>query len=115
MKLENKRKLIHPKLLLISLVMCMAFLASASLTFAQTATSGTLRGTVKDPQGAVVSGAKVTMTRESTKEERSAITNDEGGYVFTAVTPDTYTIKVESQGFKTTQQTGVSVQTSSVL
>src|ERR1041384_4465724 len=114
MKLEHKRKLARSTLLIFSVVICMAFLANASPTFAQTATSATLRGTVKDPQGAVVSGAKVTIISERTKEERSITTGDEGGYVFTAVTPDTYTVKVEGQGFKTSQQSGVSVETSSV-
>ncbi|HKP14282.1 MAG TPA: carboxypeptidase regulatory-like domain-containing protein [Blastocatellia bacterium] len=92
--------------------MCLA-LASAQSAFAQTSTSGTLRGTVKDPSGAVVSGANVVLVNERTKEERKYVTNDEGGYVFTAVTPDTYTVRVEGQGFKTAQQTSIVVETSS--
>ena len=112
MKLEHKRRLIRPTLLFISMVICLA-LASAQSAFAQTSTSGTLRGTVKDPQGAVVSGATIVLVNERTKAESKVITNDEGGYVFTAVTPDTYTVKVEGQGFKTAQQTGVVIQTSS--
>src|SRR5689334_16385904 len=112
MKLEHKRRLIRPALLFVSLVICLA-LASAQSAFAQTATSGTLRGTVKDPSGAVVAGANVTLVNERTKEERKYVTNDEGGYVFTAVTPDVYTVRVEAQNFKTAQQTGVRVDTSS--
>src|SRR5205085_10739214 len=104
MKLEHKRRLIRSTSLFFSLVICLACLASVPSAFAQTSTSATLRGTVKDPQGAVVSGATVTVTSERTKEERKTVTNEEGGYVFTALTPDTYTIKVEAQGFKTSQQ-----------
>src|SRR5918912_1681358 len=112
MKLEHKRRLIRPTLLFISRVSCQVR-SSAQSAFAQTSTSGTLRGTVKDPSGAVVSGANVVLLNERTKEERKVVTNDEGGYFFTAVTPDTYTIRVEGQGFKTAQQTNVKIETSS--
>src|SRR5436309_16140955 len=108
MKLEHKRRLIRPTLLFISMVICLA-LASAQPALAQTSTNATIRGTVKDPQGAVVSGATVTLYNESTKAERKITTNDDGGYVFTAVSPDRYTIRVEGQGFKTTQQTGIQI------
>ncbi len=111
MRLELKRRLASQLPLFFSIVVCLA-LASAQSAFAQTATNATLRGTVKDPQGAVVSGATVTVTSERTKEERKANTNDEGGYVFTALTPDTYTVKVEGQGFKTTQQTNITLSPS---
>src|SRR5436853_1577614 len=111
MKLEHKRRLIYPTLLFISMVICLA-LASAQSAFAQTSFSATVRGTVKDPQGAVVSGATVTLYNESTKAERKVTTNDDGGYVFTAVTPDRYTIRAEGQGFKTSQTTGVIVSPS---
>jgi hypothetical protein len=112
MKLAHQRRLVRPTLLFVSMVICLAMLASAPSTFAQTATSATLRGTVKDPSGAVVSGATVTVTSERTRAERKVTTNDEGGYVFTALTPDTYTIKVEGQGFKTAQQTGLTLSPS---
>jgi outer membrane receptor protein involved in Fe transport len=113
MKPEHKRRLIRSTSLFFSMVICLALLASAPSTFAQTATSATLRGTVKDPSGAVVSGANVTVISERTKAERKTVTNDEGGYVFTALAPDTYTVKVEGQGFKTAQQTGIALETSS--
>jgi hypothetical protein len=111
MRLDRKPRLASQRLLFLSLAVCLA-LASVQSAFAQTATNATLRGTVKDPQGAVVSGATVTVISERTKEERKANTNDEGGYVFTALTPDTYTVKVEGQGFKTTQQTGITLSPS---
>jgi Carboxypeptidase regulatory-like domain/TonB-dependent Receptor Plug Domain len=112
MKLEHKRRLIRSTSLFFSLVICLACLASVPSAFAQTSTSATLRGTIKDPSGAVVSGATVTIISERTKAERKVVTSDEGGYVFTALTPDTYTIKVEGQGFKTAQQTGITLSPS---
>lgn len=82
-------------------------LFAASLAIAQTTGSATLRGTVKDPTGALVQGATVTVISERTKAERKVTTGDDGVYVFSSLTPDTYTVKVEGSGFKTAQQTGL--------
>lgn len=112
MSLEPRHKLVRSKLLFFSVVICMALLASAQAALAQTTVSGTIRGTVSDQQHAVVSGAQVTLINEQTKAERRVTTNDEGGYVFSAVTPGVYTVKVESQGFKTSQHIGISLAAS---
>src|SRR3954469_22729299 len=99
MNLNHKRGSIHPSLLLLAFALCVSLVAGAPAAFAQTTGSATLRGTVKDPAGAVVPNASVTLTNEGTKEERKATTNVEGGYVFSAVSPGTYTVKVEAGGF----------------
>ncbi|HWP45148.1 MAG TPA: carboxypeptidase regulatory-like domain-containing protein [Blastocatellia bacterium] len=80
---------------------------AASIAVAQTSGSATLRGTVKDPAGAVVAGATVTLINERTAFERKITTGDDGVYVFSSLTPDTYTVKVESTGFKVAERTGV--------
>lgn len=82
-------------------------LFAASITLAQTTGSATLRGSVKDPNGAVVAGATVTITSERTKAERKVATGEDGVFVFSSLTPDTYTVKVEAASFKTAQQTGL--------
>src|ERR1041384_7753189 len=79
---------------------------------AQTTGSATLRGTVKDPQGAIIRGATVTLTNERTKDERSAKSSEDGTYTFAAVAPGTYTMKAEASGFKTSQQAGLTIETS---
>src|SRR5829696_2446053 len=94
---------------LFSSILFATILVSAGSAFGQTTQSATLRGTVKDPSGAVISGATVTAISERTKNERKVKTNDEGVFVFNALTPDTYTIKVENDGFKTSQQTGITL------
>ena len=81
--------------------------AAAIATVAQTTGNATLRGTVKDPQGAVVAKAPVTLINEATRGERKTTSNDEGLYQFSSLTPGTYTIKVESTGFKIAEQTGI--------
>ncbi len=80
-----------------------AFLVSTmflSLGFAQTLTSATLRGTVKDQNGAVVANATVTLTADATKAERKVKTGSEGVYVITSIQPGVYTLEVEASGFK---------------
>jgi hypothetical protein len=108
-----KRPLISKSLRnLFSSILFTMILISAGAAYGQSTQSATLRGTVKDQSGAVIANAKVTAISERTKGERSVQTNDEGGYVFNALTPDIYTLKVEFQGFKTSQQTGINLAAS---
>lgn len=86
------------------LMSALVLFAVAPLSLAQ-GTSSTLRGTVKDPQGAVVRGATVTLVSGARGDERKVTSSDEGTYVFTSVDPGPYTLKVEMSGFKTYQQT----------
>jgi len=67
---------------------------------AQTASSGTIRGVVKDPSGAVVPNASVVMTSSRTGTERKASSSGDGSYVFVSIDPGTYTLTVEASGFK---------------
>src|ERR1051325_424354 len=88
-------------------------LANVQPAAAQATGSATLRGTVKDPQGAVLRDATITLINERTKDERRAKSSEDGTYPFAAVTPGTYTIKVEAAGFKTASQSSVNIETSS--
>jgi trimeric autotransporter adhesin len=67
--------------------------------FAQTF-QGTLRGRVTDPSGSATPNVKVTATEEATAVNRTTITNQQGEYVFTALTPGSYTVIAELSGFK---------------
>ena len=66
---------------------------------AQTSSSS-LSGTVADASRQVVQNAAVTLLNEATGEERSAVTNEVGDFQFTALTPGTYTVKVQAPGFR---------------
>jgi hypothetical protein len=87
-------------------------IGGASVSLAQTTGSATLRGTVKDPNGAVVAKATVTLVNQATKDERKTTTNQDGVYVFSAVTPGTFSVKVENSGFKKAEQTGLTLSPS---
>jgi hypothetical protein len=70
-----------------------------SLANAQSASSAQISGTVVDPQGAVVPGAKVTATNQATGVGRSVVTTSTGNYVIPNLTPGTYDVSVNSKGF----------------
>src|SRR5580700_5453043 len=63
---------------------------------AQSTYTGKLSGEVTDPSGAVIAGAKVTLTDQATSEETSVTTDSKGVYVLTGLRPATYTILVEA-------------------
>lgn len=108
----RKFRAFHFGLLFAALLLCVVSLAAVT-TSAQTTGSATLRGTVKDPKGAVVPKAAVTLVNEATKAERKTSSNDEGVYVFTALIPGTYTLRVEASGFKAAKLSAVAVETAS--
>ncbi len=67
----------------------------------------TVRGTVKDPNGNVVSGASVTLTDPEKNFTRTQPTNEDGAYVFNAIPPGTYRLDVTAPGFKTASASGL--------
>ena len=81
-------------------------LCAASFASAQTIT-GEISGTVTDPSGAVVPGATVELIREGTSATRTGTTNQSGIFVFPALPPGTYTLKVNAAGFRSFEQTGI--------
>jgi hypothetical protein len=64
---------------------------------------GEILGTVRDPSGAIVSGASVVLRSGETNVERKTLTNDEGMYAFAGLRIGSYTLKVEHSGFKPAQ------------
>ena len=75
--------------------------------------TGSITGTVTDASGAVVSGAKVTLTNEGTAASLSTTTGSDGGYKFNPVRIGSYKIDVIAQGFKTASEPHVVVDVSS--
>lgn len=76
------------------------------------ATSGTLRGSVVDPNGGVVAGAAVTAKNEATGiETSSTTTNDDGSFVITNLLPGKYSVTIApTSGFSSKVTTGVDVR-----
>src|SRR5689334_3992383 len=70
---------------------------------AQTATA-TLKGTVTDSGGGVVSGAGLTLTNLSTGLKKTFTTAEGGQFAFTFVEPGAYSIEAQATGFKIYKQ-----------
>ena len=82
-----------------AMVLCFAAGFWASPARGQ-AVYGGIIGTVTDPQGAAVAGAKVTVTSVTKNTSDVVTTNDSGFFTVTHLIPDTYRIRIEAQGFK---------------
>ncbi|MGH9842501.1 MAG: TonB-dependent receptor domain-containing protein [Blastocatellia bacterium] len=73
-------------------------------------TSTEVLGTVTDPTGGAVVGAKVTLLRAATGERREAATSSTGDYSFPLIEIGEYIVTVEASGFKRQERRGVMVQ-----
>ena len=74
---------------------------ATSSVFAQSSSSGTVTGAVRDPTGALIPGAAITLTNISTKAVLKTTTNKEGQFVLPDVPPATYSIVASKPGFST--------------
>jgi len=81
---------------------------TAGSAFGQ-AVYGSILGTITDPQGAAVSGAKVTVTDQRKGTSDQTTTNESGNYSMTHLIPDIYSVSVEAPGFKKLEMKDVNV------
>src|SRR4030095_6216790 len=91
------------------LVVAVLIISLSTIALSQTS-RGTVTGAVTDPNGAVISGAAVTLTSAATKLDRTTTTNGEGVYRFEAVDSGTYSVKVTATGFGEVVNTGIEVR-----
>ena len=77
------------------------FVFLGALQLGSQTTSTAILGTVTDPTGAVVTGAKVTLLQVQTGIKRTEATSSTGDYTFPLLDPGEYTVTVEAKGFKT--------------
>ena len=82
---------------------------SGNFAFSQAVNTGTIVGTITDTSGAVIPGAKITLTDVSTNSSRETVSNSTGQYVFQAVPPGTYDLIVVQKGFQKARVQGQSV------
>ncbi|MBS1841312.1 MAG: TonB-dependent receptor [Acidobacteria bacterium] len=75
------------------MLLVVMILVSAGIAAAQNTAS--LSGTVMDPQGLAVRGAKITLTSNATGAERGITSNDDGHYTFVGLSPGTYKMTVD--------------------
>src|SRR5258706_15544071 len=90
------------------------FLCLAAMCAGQ-AITGSVLGTVTDSSGAVVPGAKVTISDLNTGISRTAETNASGFYSFPSLDPGRYRVTVEHQGFRKAVKDGLDVIVNSTV
>src|SRR5262245_54249192 len=75
---------------------------------------GTLVGRVEDPTGAVVAGAKVTVTNKDTGQQRETTADESGAYAFRDLQAGSYELRVAQTGSKSYVKAGLNVTINNV-
>lgn len=97
------------------LVLCflVALIMLPASLMAQTGTSGQIAGSVTDPNGGLVPGATVVVTKVDTGEKRTVMTSDDGNFSIANLAIGIYKLSITKTGFKETSVTNVVVNVSS--
>ena len=74
-------------------------IAHSTMLWAQT-TSASVSGSIQDSQGGVLPGVTVTLTSRTQGNVLTAVTDDEGRFVFPIVRPDTYSLQADAPGLQ---------------
>jgi hypothetical protein len=90
--------------MVLALITLSALLLTSVAGLAQTTVAqGSIQGSVTDPTGAVVSGAKITISNKATGQVVTSTSSSSGTYNSGGLIPGDYVVRVEAKGFKTTQ------------
>lgn len=94
---------------LLSILLALIVSSLLPALWAQTSTTGLLKGVVSDPSGRLVANAEVRVTNERTGELRVVNTNAEGVYAVPLLPPGSYRVEIGASGFARATLTGVVV------
>lgn len=105
-----------PKSFLHTLGACvLVLLLSAPAALHAQLDTGSITGTVKDPSGAVIAGAKITLTNAATAAKVITQSTQTGNYTFSNLTPGTYKIESAASGFQNYVVQGIVVHVQQVV
>ncbi|HXE15076.1 MAG TPA: TonB-dependent receptor [Bryobacteraceae bacterium] len=93
---------------------CIFLLCFNLASFAQVST-GTITGTVTDPQGSPIASAKVRVVETNTNFQAQSETNADGIYRIQSLQPGNYSVTFEAAGFKTLVRQGLQLRVGDVL
>ncbi len=95
------------------LAACLAVLTALSApdAFAQPAQTGTIAGVIQDASGGVLPGVTVTATSQERGTVRSVVSDENGRYVFAALSIGSYTVEANLSGFAPVRLTDNLVET----
>ena len=92
------------------LLVVLVCLGGTARSYAQSASSATVRGNVTDPAGQAVPNAKVVARNVDTGFERETLTSNEGLFEISNLPPGTYNVRADASGFAKAEATGVNIQ-----
>ena len=98
----------------VSIALIVSLFCCSTRSPAQTVT-GSMTGTVVDPDGGVIPGVSVKLVSDTSGVVRVALTNDRGDFSFEAVLPDSYTLTVELSGFRKYEERNLHLEPSDRL
>jgi len=93
---------------LFALCFCSLICLASPLLHGQS--TGSFSGTVSDKSGAVVAGAKVTITAQATNTSRESVTDPSGHYLVPLLGVGEFTVRVDAQGFKSSESKDIRLQ-----
>jgi hypothetical protein len=105
---QFRTKDLHMLIRITTKLLLLAGLLSSVIATAQLPTAS-IHGTVKDPSGAIVANATITVRNTDTNETRKAISGADGGYLIAALPVGNYAVRVEQTGFKSAIGNGVTL------
>ncbi len=98
-----------------SLLILLSVLGGGQFLFAQGTDLGTIRGTVKDPSGAVIANAKVTVTDVETSTSRETNANGVGDFQVFGLKSGRYNVSVTAPGMNTEEINDLAVSGSATV
>ena len=94
----------NSKLIRYFILLAYVLLATTAARAQSTTATGNIQGTLTDPSGAVVEGAKVTITNKDTSQSIVVTSSSAGAYNSGTLVPGNYSVRAEALGFKTVEQ-----------
>jgi len=91
-------------------ILLVALVLAGSLTAQTPLGAGSLGGTIRDPSGALVTDAKVTLTETSKGLVRESQSDREGSFLFLSVIPAVYSVQVAKAGFNTERMDSLRIE-----
>ncbi|HXZ26895.1 MAG TPA: carboxypeptidase regulatory-like domain-containing protein [Terriglobales bacterium] len=88
---------------------CLLLIFCSTYALGQGVVTGSISGTVVDPQGAVIVGAKVTATNTATNQSANDSTSSAGAFSIRQLPPGSYTVSISAPNFQTLSVKGVNV------
>jgi hypothetical protein len=76
---------------------------------------GTITGVIHDSSGAIVPGAKISIENQATKVTLTAVSNETGEYTVPSLSPGTYRVRVNKDGFRAFEVAGLTLDASQTV